>query len=75
MVKHFFSVLLIGTFAQLAQAQELMILNVTTMDATRTVAVFPDHPDKAALIFESTLINPRFDSQMDGAGFAIRGSL
>jgi hypothetical protein len=66
MVRHLFTVLLIGTFAQFAQAQELQRLSVTTMDAPRTVAVFPDHPDKAALIFESTLTNLRFDSQMDG---------
>jgi hypothetical protein len=67
MVRWLLMVFLIGIFAQNVQAQtELQRLAVTTMEAPRTVAVFPDHPDKAALIFESTLTNLRFDSQMDG---------
>jgi hypothetical protein len=66
MVRNILIVLLFGIFTQLAQAQQLQRLSVTPMDAPRTVAVFPDHPDKAALIFESTLTNLRFDSQMDG---------
>jgi uncharacterized protein (TIGR02145 family) len=58
--------ILSSILTQNAQAQELQRLTVSTMEAPRTVAVFPDHPDKAALIFESTLTNLRFDSQMDG---------
>ena len=59
--------LIILTLPQVIYAQTvLQRMTVTPMEAPRTVAVFPDHPDKAGLIFESTLTNLRFDSQMDG---------
>jgi hypothetical protein len=45
---------------------ELRRISVTPKEAPGTVAVFPDYPDKAAIIFETTLTNLRFDSQMDG---------
>ena len=61
------TLLIILCLPVLTQAQgELQRMTVTPMEAPRTVAVFPDHPDKAGLIFESTLTNLRFDSQMDG---------
>jgi uncharacterized protein (TIGR02145 family) len=45
---------------------ELRRFTVTPTEAPRSVAVFPDFPDKAALIFESSLTNLLFDSQMNG---------
>jgi hypothetical protein len=51
--------------AQTSQT-ELREFEITPVSASETIAVFPDFPDKAAIIFTTTITNLQFDSQMNG---------
>jgi hypothetical protein len=60
------SILFVLSFCQVQAQTELRRFKVSPIESPRNLAVFADYPDKAAVIFETTVTNLRFDSQMNG---------